>query len=144
VNLTKTIQGDGGIDMLLFYRDMLVIIQCKDLKSKVKIGMLKEFKTTFEGNECNKKLGIFISSNGFSNPCHEYKKKFSDLLLLDNLDDIENCIKTSYELLIKHNNLLNDARKNVINYNSSINIDMYYLYLFFVTLLLFILVIIYL
>ncbi|CAG8785159.1 13263_t:CDS:1, partial [Acaulospora morrowiae] len=86
VNLTRSVQGDRGVDLILFYQDMTVFIQCKNFASKVGINHVKEFATTVRANGSDKKLGLLISSNGFTNPCYDHENH--NLILLTESDDI--------------------------------------------------------
>ncbi|CAG8523153.1 4096_t:CDS:2, partial [Acaulospora morrowiae] len=95
VNLTRSIQGDGGIDLILFYKDMLVLIQCKNLASRVGVTHVKEFITTFEMNKTEKKMGLLISANGFSKNCYDLLHNHNIILLTDK-DSISDCIISYY------------------------------------------------
>ncbi|CAG8654805.1 10574_t:CDS:2, partial [Acaulospora morrowiae] len=97
VNLTRSVQGDGGVDLILFYQDMVVFIQCKNLASKVGVNHVKEFITTLETNKNDKKLGLLISTNGFTKPCYDYELENHDLILLAENDNISRCIISHYQ-----------------------------------------------
>ncbi|CAG8441780.1 3005_t:CDS:2, partial [Acaulospora morrowiae] len=96
VNLTRSVQGDGGVDLILFYQDMTVFIQCKNFASKVGVSHVKEFITTVETNGSEKKLGLLISSNGFTKPCYDHENH--NLILLTERDDISRCIISHYQM----------------------------------------------
>jgi restriction endonuclease Mrr len=140
VNSTRPVStnGDGGIDLILFYRDLTVLIQCKNLKGNVSIGHVERFRTTLELNGCKKKLGIFISKSGFSSNCYDFVTKYDNILLIMNPKDIESYIISYYHLLSKSDTICNSRDNNNISFNA--NISLFYMYIFFLTILLFVLI----
>jgi hypothetical protein len=75
--------------------NMIIPIQCKNLTSRVGTAHVKEFITTVNMIQCENKLGIIISSSGFSQPC--YSLIGDNILLLTDKDNIIDIIK-SYQL----------------------------------------------
>jgi Restriction endonuclease len=128
VNHTKSA---SSINQILFYRDLTVLIQCKNLKSKVTINLVKEFRMTLEMNGCEKILGIFVSKQGFSDNCHIFAEKYNNLILVTNPKDIQSYI-VSYRL--SSNTYIKDYS---VQYTSSfnVNISIFYIFIFFLTLL---------
>ena len=119
--------------VIIFYKELLILIQCKDLATRVSSGAIKQFKTTLSSYAREKRIGIFFSKNGFTDPCNLIKG--DDLFLLTSVDGVIDYIKNYHYHLNFDRDVLNS------NYfTSSLNIDIFYIYIFFLTLLLFILI----
>jgi Restriction endonuclease len=116
---------------------MLVLIQCKNYSKNISIDKIREFITTLGSHKFDMKLGIFISPKGFSNPCYLLSSKHNNLLLLTDSSKIVMNIKNYY--LLKSDKFDNNILES--NYfTSSIKISIFYIYIFFLTILLFILI----
>lgn len=117
ISLTRPVQGDSGIDMLLYYRDMLIIIQCKNLSKSVSVGSVREFITVFNSNETKKKFGIMVSSNGYSSNCYNLIKNHNILLLTDS----DNISKHIIDLYKKFEQV--EGNESIIMNRISLNIN---------------------
>lgn len=88
VNLTKPVQGDNGVDIILFYKNFTVLIQCKNLASNVSNKYVKDFITTVNHYGTENILGIMISIKGFGGNAHNLVKECKNILLLSENDHI--------------------------------------------------------
>ncbi|HEY6537324.1 MAG TPA: DUF2034 domain-containing protein [Candidatus Nitrosocosmicus sp.] len=122
VNLTKAIQGDGGVDLILFHKDMLVVFQCKNLATKVGIGLVREFTTVLESHKVSKKLGIMVSANGYSGTCFNAIGEHNILLLMDT-DNIQSYIISQYEKFEDDKNISNDNELNLNRFYLDIRVN---------------------
>jgi len=88
------------------------------LLKKVSDGSVKQFKTNLSLHNSEKKMGIFVSRNGFSKPCYNFVKKYDDIFLI-NLEEenIINRIKSYYNLISKEYQIQED--ECYIQYSSS-------------------------
>jgi hypothetical protein len=76
----RRLKGKTGvlheIDVIARKGDMLWAVECKNLKSKVGIGLIEKFHSTLRdlGPKWN---GIFISYKGFTQPAEEYAEQYN-------------------------------------------------------------------
>lgn len=87
----KLTQGDGGVDIIANYKDTQILVQCKDYGKSIGVAKVREFISVLSDHNHPKKLGLMISTNGFSQNCHNLVKD-RDILLLtfndENPDDV--------------------------------------------------------
>ncbi|CAI2198729.1 16464_t:CDS:2, partial [Funneliformis geosporum] len=73
--------GDKGVDTLSYYKDMSLMIQCKDHAKKVGIKHLRELNgiRPYDSNL----LRIMVSKSGYTANVLKSRKKYKNLMLTD-------------------------------------------------------------
>lgn len=76
----RPIPGDGGIDIIAFYKEEIIVIQCKDHEKIIGVDMIRSFEGVL--SRCPNQLGIFCSENGFTSPAiHRVRTSGYDIIL---------------------------------------------------------------
>lgn len=96
--------GDGGVDIIVVYYDMDVLIQCKNLSGKVGSSIVREMAGIKKD-----KVGCIVSKNGFSSTAITIANHNN--IILTNEKNVASDLLNYYNTKFKKNN------SNVIEYS---------------------------
>src|SRR5579883_3121675 len=82
--------NDSGVDIRSGYQDCCLLLQCRNLKTKVSVGEIYAFEGVLSRYSKSRTLGIFVTAlkNGYSFHALQRAKSSPFHLLLTNVDDM--------------------------------------------------------
>ncbi|CAI2162832.1 13421_t:CDS:2 [Funneliformis geosporum] len=90
----RNVKGDKGVDIISYYKDKPLIIQCKDLAKKVGINHVRELNGIMPYN--SNLFRIMVSKRGYTKYALDFKKMNKNLILTDGKNIIQD-IKKHYD-----------------------------------------------